>query len=344
MLTRIFLGACLSAITITACAQHNSEEVLVDSKSLSADQIRYVDAETEGGNISVEGVNNADTRVEVYARSKGNDESIKQLYAEYYDVKINTGNGTLTVLAKRKKRMQRDPQLSVSFRIYVPVSATNKLNTSGGNIHCRNLSGSSLKIKTSGGNIALEDVKGNVSGKTSGGNINISNCSDTLDLFTSGGNIHAGKSKGRLNLSTSGGNISLEELTGNIEAETSGGNVSADDVSGKLTTSSSGGNLNLRDMSCSLDASTSGGNLDIIMRKTGEYVKLRNRGSGHTQVQLPEGVGMNIEATGRSVKVDHSKGLNGDVREHKVSGSVNGGGIPVSIDGGDSKVVVTFRQ
>ena len=336
------LTACLLAGITTSYAQRSDEEIMVESKSLSADQISAVDAETSGGNISVEGVNNPDVRVEVYARAyKGGD--AKQLYAEYYQVEINAQNGKLTLQAKRKKNLRRDPELSVSFRIYVPVAASTQLNTSGGNIYCRHLTGSSQKVKTSGGNIALDDVKGKVSAKTSGGNIAVTGCSDALDLYTSGGNIHAKNSNGTLTMNTSGGNITLGDLEGNIEAETSGGNVSGERVNGKLNTRSSGGNLHLHELSCSLDASTSGGNIDIAIKKAGEYVKLRNSGSGHTQLQLPEGIGMNIKANGESVKLDLS-GFKGDLNERSVAGTVNGGGVPVTIDGGDSRVVVTFAK
>ena len=307
MFTRIFLCAFLAGISFTLSAQRNNEEVLVDRQSLASADIRWVEADTEGGNISVEGVPDTDARIEVYARSRGTEESIKQRYSDNYDVKINTKNGKLTVSAKRKKSGKRDPEVSVSFRLYVPVSASNELHTSGGNIHCRHLSGGRQKV------------------------------------MTSGGNIHARQSKGRMTLFTSGGNISLNELSGAIKAETSGGNVGAENIIGALTTSSSGGNLSLRELSCSLEASTGGGNIDAMFRKMVDYIKLRNRGSGHTQLQLPDGIGMNIQATGNSVKMNNSSAFDGDISEHEVKGSVNGGGIPVTIDGGDSKVVVTIR-
>jgi DUF4097 and DUF4098 domain-containing protein YvlB len=343
MITRILLCTLLTGSTATLTAQRHHEEILVDSQSLATADIRSVEADTEGGNISVEGVQDKEARVEVYAWSRGNEASIRERFTNYYTVKINTSNGKLTVSAKRKRSLKRDEQVSVSFRLYVPVTASSNLNTSGGNIHCRHLTAGRQQVITSGGNIAFDEVQGHVSGKTSGGNISITHCTDTFELFSSGGNVHASQCKGEISLSTSGGNIALDELSGTIKATTSGGNVSANRVNGSLITSSSGGNLQLDELSCSLDASTIGGNLNVLIRKTGEYVKLRNRGIGHTILELPAGSGINLHATGREVKVPSSTNFTGDISEREVKGSANGGGIPVTIDGGDSRVVVTIR-
>lgn len=344
MITRIFLCALFTGSVFTLCAQRHQEEIMVDSQSLANKSIRFVEAETEGGNISVEGVRDGDARIAVYARSRGSEASIRERFADHYTVTINTAKNKLTVTAKRKKLRVRDnEQVSVSFRIYVPVTASSDLRTSGGNIRCRHLSAERQQVMTSGGNIAFDEVKGHVSGKTSGGNISINNCNDTFELFSSGGNIHARESNGNFSLSTSGGNIALEDLAGTIKATTSGGNVTADRVEGSLTTSSSGGNLRLQELSCSLDAATSGGNLHVIMRKTGAYVKLRNQGSGHTLLELPGTSGLNIHATGRSIELPKSPAFTGDISEREVNGTLNGGGVPVTIDGGDSRVVVKVR-
>src|SRR5687768_994675 len=174
MITRIFLSALLTGSVLTLTAQRHQEEIIVDSQSLATKSIRFIEAETQGGNISVEGVSDGDARIAVYAWGRGNEASIRQRFADHYTVTINTDNNKLTVTAKRKKSQVRDnEQVSVSFRLYVPVTSSGDLRTSGGNIHCRNLSAGRQKVMTSGGNIAFDDVKGHVSGKTSGGNISI---------------------------------------------------------------------------------------------------------------------------------------------------------------------------
>ena len=342
MPVKIFVCALLALSGFSVTAQRNNDEVLIQKQSLATASIQRVDADADAGNISVEGVSASDARVEVYAWSRKNEQETKELFNEFYDLSITPKNGTLVLSAKRKNR-NRNQDISVSFRVYVPASASTDLRTNGGNIHCANLSGGIQKVDTRGGNIAFEDVKGELSGNTSGGNISIVRCAETVNVKTSGGNIHTRQSQGKLNLYTSGGNISLEDLSGTIKAETSGGNVGADKVDGTLTTSTSGGNVGLHDLSCAVDASTSGGNVDVSIVKMGQYVKLANRGSGHTQLRLPADVGIDLDASGHSVKINPDENFKGDRRERELKGSVNGGGTPVTIDGGDSRVEVNFR-
>lgn len=341
----MFIRLCLCALLICTSyflnAQRKNEEVLIESKSLSSANIKSVESSTEGGNILIEGVDASAAKLEVYAWSSASEETVKKRFSEFYDLKININDGKLSVSAKRKNRIHRGPEVSVSFRIYVPASSSSELKTSGGNIHCKGLSGGKQQVETSGGNIAFDDVKGKVSGKTSGGNISLNNCSDNFQVSTSGGNIHAENSDGTLTLFTSGGNIGLDDLSGDIKAETSGGNIGANRISGKLETSSSGGNLSLRDLSCAVNAGTSGGNMDVSIRKADQYIKLYNRGSGSVRVQLPGGLGMDLQASGRTVKVNNLEGFTGDINEREVKGSVKGGGIAVTIDGGDSRVEVS---
>lgn len=342
MLIKVCLSALLICTTCLVNGQDRDEGVLIEKRSLSADDIRNVEAITEGGNILVEGVDESSARLEVYAWSRSvSKDNMKQHFSEYYDLEMNNSNKKLFISAKRKNRNRKNTELSVSFRIYVPSTVSTDLKTSGGNIHCRSLSDGKHQVETSGGNLAFDQVKGKVSGKTSGGNIAIKACSEDFNLSTSGGNIHADQSSGTLTLSTSGGNIGLDDLSGNIKAETSGGNIGADNISGKLQTSSSGGNLSLRNMACALQAGTSGGNMDVTISKADQYIKLYNHGSGAVRVKLPRGLGMNLQASGRSVKVNDLEGFSGDIDEREVKGSVKGGGIPVTIDGGDSRVEVS---
>lgn len=342
MLIRIFFCAVLALSGCSVMAQRNNGEVLIQTQSMATAGIQRVEADADAGNISMEGVNAADARVEVYAWSRKDEKETRQLYKEFYDVTITTKNGTLIISSKRKNR-QRDQDISVSFRVFVPVSASGDLMTNGGNIHCARLSGGTQKVMTKGGNIAFEDLKGQLSGNTSGGNISVVRCAEKVDMRTSGGNIHARQTEGQLTLFTSGGNISLEELSGTIKAETSGGNVGAERVNGILTTSTSGGNLGLQDLSCALDASTNGGNIDASIVKLVQYVKLGNHGSGHTHLRLPGAAGFDIDANGHSVKINPEENFKGNRSDKEWKGSVNGGGIPVTIDGGDSKVVVDVR-
>ncbi|HTL08278.1 MAG TPA: DUF4097 family beta strand repeat-containing protein [Chitinophagaceae bacterium] len=308
-------------------------------KELAADAIQKIHAETNGGNIIVSATD-ASPRIEVYiwsgnGRSKelSKEEINKRL--ENYELKVAAENHTLTATARAKKGF-RDwkNNLSISFTIYVGKEVSTDLQTSGGNISLSGLAGTQ-DFTTSGGNITVDHLSGHVKGRTSGGNIRLTELQDDIDLSTSGGNINAENSHGTLHLSTSGGSLVLNNLQGNIHASTSGGNVRADNIEGDLSAHTSGGNVDMDNLSCSLETSTSGGNITVNIKKLGKFVKITNSG-GRVNLQVPEGQGMDVRLSADRVNATALAGFKGDIKEDRIDGALNGGGIPVTVRGGSS--------
>ena len=318
-------------------------------KSLSGESIQGVNCETTGGNISVTGVPASEARVEVYVRGNHNDEElskdeIQKRLDEMYTLTISTAGNKLTAIAKSKDRnMNWRRGLSISFRIFVPQSAATSLRTSGGNITLKNLSGGTQDFRTSGGNLDIDQLSGKITGRTSGGNITVTDTKEDIELTTSGGNIEASNCHGNIRLSTSGGNLVLRLLQGNTRATTSGGNVEAEEISGELFARTSGGNVRMRDLSCSLETSTSGGDIDVNIKALGKFVTISNS-SGDIDLELPGSQGIDLKAYAHKVKTTSMmKSFKGDVDEKHIDGSLNGGGIPVRVDGGSGRVNLSFK-
>jgi DUF4097 and DUF4098 domain-containing protein YvlB len=316
-------------------AQGNSSSSYL-TKSLSKEAIREVYARTSGGSIFVSGVSDTEARIEVYVRSNNNKEEFskeetKKRIDEDYDLDVTASAGKLTATARPKlPNLNSKRALSISFKIYVPKSTTSDLGTSGGNIELSNLDGKQ-EFKTSGGSLMLNRLTGRVDGKTSGGNITLTDVtSDDVVLKTSGGRITAENCSGKLELVTSGGNIELEKLKGNIEANTSGGTVRGTGIQGELITHTSGGSINLRDFSGSVDASTSGGNIDMEIVKVGKYITASNSG-GNIKVKMPADLGIDLKLRAEHIQINALKNFNGDQDEHKITGKMNGGGVPVDL-------------
>lgn len=338
----------LTMAAFTSQAQKRGETPY-QTKSLSGDNISSVKAETTGGNISMQGVNAGDAKIEVFiwsdnGRHELSKEEVQKRLAEDYDLNISVEDHKLIAIAKPKHdfRNWNNHGLSISFRIYVPKNASGHLRTSGGNINLDDLSGGSQDFTTSGGNLDIDHVTGKIKGRTSGGNVTVKNSSDNIDLTTSGGNVDAEKCNGEITLSTSGGNVDLEALNGNIEATTSGGSIHGNNIDGSLNTGTSGGSVTLNGMSGTLEASTSGGNLDVTMHKLGKYVKLHNSG-GNVDLEVPNGVGMNLKLRADKIKVSPMNNFSGDTDEHHIEGTLNGGGVPVTIDGGSGRIHLTLK-
>jgi DUF4097 and DUF4098 domain-containing protein YvlB len=307
-------------------------------KSLTAEAIQKVHVETSGGSIKVTGADN-EARIEVFiqagnSRNKNMDkQTLKKILDEHYTLTVTAENHMLRAIAKPNKGF-RDWQnsLNISFTIVVPHQVSTDLTTSGGNISLSALKGT-LDFVTSGGNLLVDHLGGVINGTTSGGNIVMSDLTDDIKLATSGGNIDADASNGKMKLTTSGGSLQLHNLKGSINATTSGGNVQGNTIEGVLAASTSGGNVQLTDLSCSVQAATSGGNIFVGIRQLGEYVKITNSG-GSTELQVPAGKGMDLQLSAERVNATAMNGFKGDIEKNRVSGSINGGGVPVTVRGG----------
>lgn len=319
-------------ISTAAFAQHSESPYI--SKSLSKENIKEVLAKTSGGGISVAGVTGSEARVEVYiSGNNGRDltkDEIKARLDNDYNLTLSVEGSKLTVIAEPKAfNMNWKKGLNIAFEIYVPQNVSTDLNTSGGGINLKNLSGTHI-FSTSGGGLRIAKLTGRVRGKTSGGGISVSDSGGEIDLSTSGGGIDASNCSGTVRLNTSGGPISLEMLDGTIEAETSGGSVRGNNIKGELTAHTSGGGVALRQLACSVNASTSGGNMEVEVTQLGKYVTVSNSG-GNINVQLPGNKGLNLKLRGEKIRTSNLNNFSGEQEDNRISGKINGGGIPVDI-------------
>ena len=329
--------------SVAALAQDNKTPYL--TKSLSAEAIKQVYVNTSGGSITVSGAAGEKPRIEVYINGNNlftpsNDE-IKKRLEEDYKLDITLSNGELHASAKSKRDGNWDwrRSLNISFKVYVQKDVTTELETSGGSIHLDHLKGDE-RFSTSGGSLHLDELTGKIHGRTSGGSIMVSNSGENIDLQTSGGSIHADNCKGKIKLETSGGSLHLERLDGDIEATTSGGSVQANNIKGSLRAGTSGGGVNLSDLACSLDTYTSGGSMHVQMAQLGKFVKI-DASSGHVDLQLPN-KGMDLDLHGNRVEAELSGNFSGTKEKDKIEGKLNGGGVPVHVDGG-GRVSLTFN-
>jgi DUF4097 and DUF4098 domain-containing protein YvlB len=337
----------IAFISLAIKAQNQSGKTPYLTKSFSSETINSIASQTSGGNISVTAVNPSESHVEIFVNQNGNwrsklsDDEIKAKIAEDYDLNVSVNNGELTVNAKPKHNITNwKKSLSFTFKICVPLKVSTQLKTSGGNIYLTGISGDQ-EFKTSGGNLNLNSINGNITGETSGGNISLKDCKGELDLSTSGGNILAENSDGHIHVSTSGGSIKLNDLKGNINASTSGGNVEAETIEGELLAYTSGGNVSLQKMSCSIKASTSGGNIDVSVIHPGNDISLNNS-AGQIRLTLPKNIGLDLKLKARKISTQNLENFSGKNSKEEINGTVNGGGIPVTVDAGSGKIDIMF--
>ncbi len=345
---KYFFLLLLATVSLLVNAQDKTDKQPYLTKSFSGESINKVMAETTGGNISVTGVDPKESRVEVFVSKNNNkknslsDDEITAKVNADYDLDVAVKNNELTVTAKSKHKITDwKKALNFSFKIYVPENAATDLTTSGGNISLANLSGDK-KFTTSGGNLNLESLKGKTKGSTSGGNINLANSKDDIDLATSGGNINAEKSSGNITITTSGGSINMEDLSGKINASTSGGNVKGKGIGGDLKASTSGGNVSLHNLTCALNAGTSGGNIDVSIKTLSGHVSINNS-AGKVNLELPKDAGVDLKLSASKISTPNLQNFSGSGTNEEMQGTINGGGVPVTVHAGSGKINLEFN-
>lgn len=320
-----------TGLSMAALAQDDNQTPYL-TKSLANDGINSVMVSTSAGGILVSGKSGEAPRIEVYI--KGNNgrelskEEIQKRLDEKYDMDIAVNGHELTATVKTKHDiMDWHDGLSISFKIYVPETCSTNLHTSGGGISLDNLKGSET-FSTSGGGLNIDKLNGTILGRTSGGGIIVSNSGDDIDLHTSGGGIQARDCKGKIKLETSGGGLVLENLSGDIYAHTSGGGVDGRNIEGEFKTSTSGGSIDLKEMACSLDAHTSGGGLYAQMKSLGKYLRVSSS-AGNVEIEIPAKQGLTLDLSGERISENTLTNFSGSWDKRHVTGTVNGGGIPV---------------
>ncbi len=282
----------------------NDEPYMVKKFQMSPGGSLHV--ETSGGSIKVSGTNGNQTVVEVYVRSgKWSGDKLEQMVKENYKINIEKTGNRVEAIAKRIGHSWSGGNISISFIVKVPGKTDCDLNTSGGSVMLKDISGKFQSLKTSGGSISISNVQSDVDLMTSGGSIKVEDFTGELDGKTSGGSIRIEHAKGKIEVVTSGGSIRLSELEGNVRATTSGGSVSAQ--LSKLT-----GPLYLR---------TSGGNI---------------------RATIPDGLGLDLDLRGSRVETKLVN-FTGEAKRDRITGSVNNGGIPVTMYTSGGSVILEYQ-
>jgi DUF4097 and DUF4098 domain-containing protein YvlB len=276
------------------------------TKTFDIDTPGKLNVQTSGGHITVEASANNSVRVEMFVKKEGHNLLPDDTSLKKWDININKNGNTVEAIAERKgakgwNLFGGNHNISISFVVYTPRNMSTELETSGGHITSRGITGNQT-IKTSGGHIELAQVEGTINAKTSGGHITISDAKGDLKAGTSGGHINVNNSEGSLQVKTSGGHIELANVNGSVKASTSGGSIQA----------------NLNSISKSVELRTSGGNIDV---------------------RIPENTALDLNLRGNYVDAD-IQNFSGQIDFNEVKGILNGGGpkLTAKTSGGTVKL------
>jgi len=261
--------------------------------STNADE--YLELSTSGGSIKVKGADVDEAEIRMFVRRGRTYLTEHDTNLSNFNINIAKEGNKIIVVAERKsirQSLMNRINESISFEVLVP----NRYN---------------IDVRTSGGSIALDELSGILKARTSGGSLSLNNL---------GGSIHA---------RTSGGTISINESGGILDVKTSGGSVTAKNSAGILKLSTSGGSIHLNNVCGTVDASTSGGSIKANILKVDGQINLKTSG-GSIQASLPDGLGYDLDLSASHVTVP-LQNFTGESKRNRVNGTVNGGGLPVTL-------------
>ena len=110
---------------------------------------------------------------------------------------------------------------------------------------------------------------------------------------------------------------------------------------GEAILKTSGGSIHLEDIHGSLEARTSGGSIRAEVEELGSFLTLKTSG-GSITATIPNGEGMDLDLSGNRV---NTKLVNftGESGKNSINGSINGGGVPVSMHTSGGSVNLDYQ-
>jgi DUF4097 and DUF4098 domain-containing protein YvlB len=251
----VFAAACMALLSANAATSSISQSFDVNSGGKLV-------VHAESTKIDVRGGESSQLNVHI-TRGDDSEEDIR----DDYDIALTQNGNTVDVSIKRRSKIRIGFSRSLALEVSLPGKFDVDLNSSGGRISVKDVSGE-IQSRTSGGSLSFDNVAGTVQGKTSGGSIQLSGNPETADLTTSGGSIRVGTVEGDVNANTSGGSISIDSAGGSVIAKTSGGSIKIGEAHGKIKAKTSGGKIVAHlptQLSADSELSTSGGSVTVYL-------------------------------------------------------------------------------
>jgi len=211
----------VSLLVFAGAETFSSNKVeLIKSHSFKVSSQTLFEVRTDGGEIEITPGNNYEVQVEIYGSKKS---------IEHYDFIFKSDDEVIKVIGERKTKWNFLSNLSLKYKIKIPLKFDINASTAGGDVKVGGISGKH-SLNTSGGDVWADEVSGTLKARTSGGDIKIFASNTEIDAKSSGGDIwleYSGDNKG-MDLVTSGGYIKIyipKNFNAEIDAVTLGGDI-----------------------------------------------------------------------------------------------------------------------
>src|SRR5690606_34482448 len=178
---------------------------------------------------------------------------------------------------------------------------------------------------------------------TNAGNISISGIHGEMDARTSKGQIKVERTQGSIRLSTASGDVEVDSHQGIVFTNSIQGNINYNNVQGESRIKVVSGNVTLDEIRGSTLVQSTNGNIDYTARRIDQLVDLKTI-VGNITARIPRSGAFSFDFHGQSVNLDSFDTFVGDVQRTYITGTINGGGVPVHATSKLGNVNVRIKQ
>jgi len=266
-----------------------------------------VKVKTISGNVVVRGTDGSTVRVELFVKKGlGFFQRGQQLDEANILIYQRDNEIVADVQPRRSDAWSSSNSTQYHFVISVPTRTSCQLSAAGGKIELSNVDGTHV-LKTAGGDILIESTTGEVKAYATGGNIRGDDVRGVFFAQAVGGNIDLNSMSGESRFRVTGGNLSLHRINGTVIGETMGGGIAGDILS----------------IMHGIDLTATGGDIDL---------------------SIPGLAGMTMTVRGNRVAVNRLRNFQGEIKSNSISGTLNGGGLPIKLRSAGGIVDLNVKQ
>lgn len=179
-----------------------------------------------------------------------------------------------------------------------------------------------VTIRTADGDVTVGDLNGSLDLRTADGDVTVGRVRGVVEADTQDGDVIVGDVEGpRVSIHSQDGDLSVGALAvQEAVIETQDGDVSIESVTGEVRVDTHDGDLRIG-----------------LKSVVGASIRT---GDGDVTVYLPESFAADVDIQSESIDVGDVLRVTGTVSRHRMKGTMNGGGPPLTVRTGDGSVTI----